>query len=141
MVIDEIIDVIKAIISADFKVNNNYSFWLGEIVYKLNQEGYYSEEWAELCASLYDKKWLSEYPEILREYYFEHPLLLCEIILNPKEKDYYRFGHEYVLPESAYSDLYALTLFVAGYWNRRNRLSAKLPFSVTAGIDPGVANL
>ena len=70
--IDKIIEIINAILSLGAAPPNNlYSYEMEKLLSRIDEEGYYSEEWAKLCVALYEQDWLQTYPNALKRYYFE----------------------------------------------------------------------
>ena len=111
--IEKIMDVINAMLSGESTVSDNPVIYeLDDVIEKVDQGGYYSEEWAAMCMKAYDRGWLGQYPAVLRKYYFTHPVLLCEKIKNPNNTIYAQFSLYYELPADAYADQPGFDSFV-----------------------------
>lgn len=112
--IEEIKEVIRTVLATytDSIPRNLDSYALDEIISSLDKEGYTTDEWAELCAKLYDNGWLQQYPNILKEYYFSHPSILCDKLLEMSSNTYSQFSFYYELPDRAYTDSHAFAYFV-----------------------------
>lgn len=111
--IDKIIEIIKAVLSLGAAPPNNlYSYEMEELLSRIDEKGYYSEEWAKLCVALYEQDWLQTYPNALKRYYFENPHLLCEAEVHLTGKTYSHFHLHYELPLIAYDDPKAFHFFV-----------------------------
>lgn len=111
--IDKIIEIINAILSLGaVPPNNLYLYGMEKLLSRIDEEGYYSEEWAKLCVTLYEQDWLQTYPNALKRYYFENPHLLCEAEVHLTGKTYSHFHLHYELPLIAYDDPKAFHFFV-----------------------------
>ena len=101
---DRLIEVVRAIVDT-----NNYSD-LGLLTYIVQEYDslYYSEEWAELCLTMYDqsvfKGSYSYYPDCLRAYFFYHPDKMVERYYADFST-FYGHHHYYSLPNEAYENL------------------------------------
>lgn len=113
--IDKIFEIFDAILSFESTVSSDYhSYGIDEIIYRIDQEGYYTERWAEICAALYDRELMRKYPNVLKKYYFENPALLCKKIVchDGNSHSMWCFYFEYELPDYAYNESDALAFFV-----------------------------
>lgn len=97
---NKLIETLNAIIHSEDCSDN------GMLTYVVKEYDavYYSDEWAELCLSLYQKSLLDTaflyYPDGVRKYFFIHPEKIAEFFDN----DIYLFEHNYKLPGEAYED-------------------------------------
>ncbi|MCR5694155.1 MAG: hypothetical protein K6G89_04195 [Clostridia bacterium] len=118
--IEEIKEVVRAVLAtcSISTPQNSDPYALDRIISKLNNEGYMSEEWVEICTKLYDNNLLSQYPDILKEYYFAHPDILCDKLLEMSGNANSEFNSYYELPNRAYTDSYAFICFVDAFFAR-----------------------
>ncbi len=118
--IEKVKEVIGAVLTTTTTVsqNNNVSYALDRIISTLSEEKYEATEWAELCAKLYDNGWLQQYPDILKEYYFSHPDILCDKLLTMNANAYSQFNFHYKLPNRAYTDSHAFAFFVDVFFDK-----------------------
>lgn len=101
---NQLIEVVQAIVNT-----NNYSdpSLLTHVVRAYDSQ-YYSEEWAELCLTMYDqsvfKGSYSYYPDCIRAYFFYHPDKMVERYYADFST-FYGHHHYYSLPNEAYENL------------------------------------
>ena len=99
-----LIEVVHAIVNSD-----NYSD-TGLLTYIVQEYDslYYSEEWAELCLTMYDKSVFKGsygyFPICLSVYFFDHPNKIVERYHTDSTAFYGHFHLEYILPNIAYED-------------------------------------
>ena len=115
-IFERIIEIFEAVAELAEKEDSRYHRQralneLDEIMNKLEKEKLYNEKLAEACVKLHDLDLLETYPEMLREYYFNNPQLLCDKV-GQNSKYYYEFCYEFKLPKCAYSDKKAFDFFV-----------------------------
>lgn len=121
------VEKIKEIISAILATHtaspprNLDSYALDDIISSLDKEGYATDEWAEICARLCDNGWLQQYPNILKEYYFSHPDILCNKLLEINGSIYSQFCSYYELPNCAYFDSNAFSCFVDTFFAKHTK--------------------
>ena len=118
--IDKIMKVLESIIC--IMENGKQDFDLTRIQYVIDRaerEGYYSDEWADLCAKLYEKKLLLKCPEILKKFYFCNPERFCKMIELREESVLPSLSVNYELPDIAYCDLPAFDSFVSTIMNKQ----------------------
>ena len=104
---DRLIEVVRAIVSS-----GNYSdTGLLTCIVQDYDSLYYSEEWAELCLSMYDKFVFKGsygyYPHCLRTYFFNHPDKIVARYYADSSAFYRHFHFDYTLPNVAYENLEA----------------------------------
>ncbi|MBQ6480370.1 MAG: hypothetical protein IJI45_04550 [Anaerolineaceae bacterium] len=101
---NRLIDVVQAIVNS-----GNYSDTglLTHVVQEYDSL-YYSEEWAELCLTMYDKSVFEGsygyYPVCLSAYFFNHPDKMIERYHADSTAFYGHFHFRYILPNIAYED-------------------------------------
>ena len=97
-------EVVRAIVNSE---NYSDTGLLTHIVQEYDSL-YYSEEWAELCLTMYDKSIFEGsygyYPVCLSVYFFDHPDKMIERYHADSTAFYGHFHFSYVLPEIAYKD-------------------------------------
>ena len=97
-------EVLRSIVDHD---NNNDAVLLAHIIQQFDNYNY-SDEWAELCLSLYEKDVfrgiLGYYPCCLRTYFFIHPKRIIERSHDDSFAFYWHFQYDYSLPEKAFDD-------------------------------------
>lgn len=113
--IEKIKEVFRAIITS-FSSAKNYSslnpYAMDKIIDDIDQKNYDSKDWALLCADLYDLRLLHDYPNTLKNFYFKHPYLLCNKLIESESNFYSQFNYHYELPDNAYHDLDTFMFFV-----------------------------
>ena len=105
-VVLDVIDVLKAITNTDKHVQRyTGQFYAVDGLVKKVDKITYSEEFAELCIKLHQRKLISFVPEAIKTWYFESPMKILEEISNKEGNalGYFFFWHEYQLPVTAYS--------------------------------------
>lgn len=109
---NRLIEVVQAIVNT-----NNYSnpSLLTHVVQEYDRQ-YYSEEWAELCLTMYDqsvfKGSYNYYPGCLKTYFFYHPDKMVEMYYTDSSSFYGHFHYHYSLPDEAYENQEAFL-----YWS------------------------
>ncbi len=115
--IDNILQVLKALIDAKCEVNNDL---LNALIRKIDEVEYYSDEYAELCmrlSALYSHH--SEFHNYLKEYYYRNPDKLYELMLD--EKKYWDIVSYFQLPAKALDMIENMnTFFVAIFENSKD---------------------
>ena len=102
---------IKKIFEVFYSINKNGcvidASLLSTIIRKVDKQ-FYSDEWAELCVSLYCNGFLKHeygyFPQCMRQYFFRNPDKLLEKI-REDNKLYFDFQWHYRLPSEAFSDI------------------------------------
>ena len=101
----DVINVLKAILDSNQQAKRNSSqlYAINELVEKIDSI-FYSEEFAELCIALYQKKLIDFVPESIKRIYFESPNKILEEINKTGDAalGYFFFWYEYALPKIAY---------------------------------------
>ena len=102
---NQLVEIVRAIVDS-----GNYSD-IGLLTHIVQEyDGlYYSEEWAELCLSMYDKSVFKGsygyYPHCLRTYFFSHPDKIVARFYADSSAFYRHFHFDYTLPNVAYENL------------------------------------
>ena len=100
--IDKIKEMIRALLNSETVCSNHQSYELEELIKRVDQQGYCTEDWIALCIELNDKRWLQQYPNVLKQYYFKNPDRICRSIKDSNGNSYFLFANQYELPQDAY---------------------------------------
>ncbi|MBR4636780.1 MAG: hypothetical protein IKO51_10550 [Clostridia bacterium] len=135
-IFEKIIEIFEAVAEFAEKEDSRYHRQralneLDEIMNKLEKEKLYNEKLAGACLKLHDLDLLENYPETLRKYYFNDPLLLCKKA-SQNSKYYSEFGDKYRLPECAYENESAFMFFVDTLIKNDNE--SKIMLTILGGI-------
>lgn len=100
-----IYEVFRSIADSDY---NSDPGLLAHIVQVFDKQ-FYTDEWAELCLRLYNKKAFGNnsdfYPKCLQTYFYRHPGKALALYNSNERLFWDHFAYHYCLPEEAYEDL------------------------------------
>ncbi len=110
--LDMVFEIVSAIRSMGYSFSSDSRMEDYEFKEILNciDKSCYSEEWGELCKSLYVEGTLMELTEGVCRYFFYHPQELIAY-LNTHLDRYYYISNHYLLPTCAYSDMEKMISF------------------------------
>lgn len=103
-ILDKIFEVFAVIADGS---NCNNTDLIPSIILKVDEQ-HYSDKWAQLCLTLYNKGLLKSihgyYPQCLRKYFFRNPSKMYDMFLSDKGNFEKHFYYHFYLPKEAYED-------------------------------------